>query len=205
MIRFRFLVLALALPVVAFAADPAPKPDDVLMERAQKIVAQLELTDNTLARKITERVAQQYANLRVVHEKRDTAIAAARQLDDEAAGEAAVKAARDEASAQQAHLHYSYISHLAAELTPPQVEAIKDGMTYGVVPLTFGVYQKMMPDLTPEQKTQILAWLMEAREHAMDAGSSKEKHGWFGKYKGKINNYLSAAGYNLKEAEKNLR
>ena len=38
----------------------------------------------------------------------------------------------------------------------------------------------------------------------MDAGSSDEKHAWFGKYKGKINNYLAAAGYNMKQAEKNL-
>lgn len=31
----------------------------------------------------------------------------------------------------------------------------------------------------------------------MDAGTSKEKHAWFGKYKGRINNYLSAQGYDL--------
>jgi hypothetical protein len=33
----------------------------------------------------------------------------------------------------------------------------------------------------------------------MDAGSSDEKHKWFGKYKGRINNYLSAAGYDMKK------
>ncbi|MGH8018178.1 MAG: DUF3826 domain-containing protein, partial [Opitutaceae bacterium] len=58
------------------------------------------------------------------------------------------------------------------------------------------------PGLTGEQKRQILAWLAEAREHAMDAGSSEAKHAWFGKYKGKINNYLAAAGYDAKKAEK---
>jgi hypothetical protein len=46
-----------------------------------------------------------------------------------------------------------------------------------------------------------MAWLVEAREIAMDCGSSEEKHYWFGKYKGKINNYLSAEGYDLKKAE----
>ncbi|MNR53744.1 hypothetical protein D3C85_1738080 [compost metagenome] len=36
----------------------------------------------------------------------------------------------------------------------------------------------------------------------MDGGSSKEKHAWFGKYKGRINNYLSKEGYDLtKERE----
>ena len=48
------------------------------------------------------------------------------------------------------------------------------------------------------------AMLTEAREHAMDASTSEEKHKWFGKYKGRINNYLSAAGYDLKQAEKDL-
>ena len=33
----------------------------------------------------------------------------------------------------------------------------------------------------------------------MDAESSNKKHEWFGKYKGRINNYLSAAGYNMKK------
>ena len=81
---------------------------------------------------------------------------------------------------------------------------VKDGHTYGVLPLTFRVYQQMLPQLTSEQKTKILALLKEAREQAMDAGTSKEKHAWFGKYKGKINTYLSAEGYNMKLAEKNL-
>ena len=61
------------------------------------------------------------------------------------------------------------------------------------------------PPPTPEQRLQLHAWLLEAHEHAMQAGSSEEKHGWFGRDKGRINNYLSKAGYNMKEAEKNLR
>ena len=58
----------------------------------------------------------------------------------------------------------------------------------------------MILDLTEEQQKQIYTWLLEAREYAMDAESSDKKHQWFGKYKGRINNYLSAAGYDLKKA-----
>ena len=48
----------------------------------------------------------------------------------------------------------------------------------------------------------IMAWLIEARELAIDAESSKKKHEVFGKYKGRINNYLSKRGYDLtKERE----
>ena len=75
-------------------------------------------------------------------------------------------------------------------------------MTYGVCQVTFSGYLAMLPDLTEEQKKHIMFFLVEAREIAMDAGSSREKHQWFGKYKGKINNYLSAAGYDLKKASK---
>jgi Protein of unknown function (DUF3826) len=50
------------------------------------------------------------------------------------------------------------------------------------------------------QKTKIYEWLKEAREIAMDAESSDKKHAVFGKYKGRINNYLSAEGYDLKKA-----
>jgi len=77
-------------------------------------------------------------------------------------------------------------------------------MTYGVVPNTYKRYLELLPSLTDEQKRTILANLLEAREYAMDAGSSEEKHALFGKYKGKINNFLSAAGYDLKQAEKEL-
>jgi hypothetical protein len=77
-------------------------------------------------------------------------------------------------------------------------------MTYGVVKITYERYLNLLPDLTDEQKRYIYRNLVEAREFAMDAGSSKEKHAWFNKYKGRINNYLSAEGYNLKEAEQKL-
>jgi hypothetical protein len=141
-----------------------------------------------------------------VHEARDTALQAAAAIKemDKAAHEAATRAARDTATARQTELHYAFIARLSVDLDPAQVEKIKDGMTYGVVPKTFRVYQEMLPELNREQSAQILAWLTEAREHAMDAGSSKEKHAWFGKYKGRINNYLSKAGYDMKKAERDM-
>ena len=197
----------LVLPFCAFGApDAPPEPDAALVQRAEKIVAALSLPDTEKAARIRDVVASQYAALRPVHEARDAAIKAARAqaAADKAASEAAVAAARDTATARQAELHYAFLARLAAELDAAQVEKIKDGMTYGVAPNTFRVYQEMLPDLSAEQRTQILAWLTEAREHAMDAGSSQEKHGWFGKYKGRINNYLSKAGYDMKKAERDM-
>ncbi|MCK7539944.1 MAG: DUF3826 domain-containing protein [Marinilabiliales bacterium] len=91
------------------------------------------------------------------------------------------------------------LKDLRQELSQEQIDQVKDGLTYGVLPITYKGYQDMLPDLTPEQKAKILEWLTEAREHAMDGGSSEEKHAWFGKYKGRINNYLSTQGYDLKK------
>jgi hypothetical protein len=60
----------------------------------------------------------------------------------------------------------------------------------------------MLLNLTETQKNKIYGYLVEAREFAMDAESSEKKHAWFGKYKGKINNYLSAEGYDMNKESK---
>jgi hypothetical protein len=53
--------------------------------------------------------------------------------------------------------------------------------------------------MTDVQKAKVLEFLVQAREEAMDDGSSSEKDATFGRYKGKINNYLSKEGYDLKK------
>ena len=192
----------LAPPAIPAATPAAPvAPSAELLRRADKIVAALGLSDPELTTRVRDLVAGQYAALSAIHDERDAAQKAA---EAGSVGPAAAQAARDRAASRQADLHYAFLARLSAELTPVQIEQIKDGMTYDVVPKTFRVYQEMLPNLTPAQRTQILAWLTEAREHAMDAGSSKEKHAWFGKYKGRINNYLSKAGYDMKQAERDM-
>jgi hypothetical protein len=91
-------------------------------------------------------------------------------------------------------LHGQYIAGLSAQLTPEQVEQVKDKMTYGKVQFTFKGYLIEYPELTDEQKQNVLELLKEARELAMDGGSSDEKSDIFNRYKGRINNYLSKQG-----------
>jgi Spy/CpxP family protein refolding chaperone len=121
------------------------------------------------------------------------------QYQDKAEREAALAKQNAKVEEQTGKLHKEYLNKLAKHLTPQQIEGVKDGMTYGVLPLTYKAYQEQILTLTEDQKKQILVWLTEAREKAMDAESSDKKHAMFGKYKGKINNYLSAAGYDLKK------
>ena len=169
--------------------------------RAEKMVAPLNISDRAKQDRVTNLVVAQYRSLNEVYTKRDEQVKAARAnpATDKETQTASIKAIEEATTKAVATLHKTYLKNLAAELTESQVVQIKDGMTYGVLPLTYNGYQEMLPALTPEQKSQILTWLTEAREYAMSAESSDKKHWWFGKYKGRINNYLSAQGYDLKK------
>jgi len=175
-------------------------------ERADKIVATLGLQDSAQATKMKAVISKQYQDLKTIDEPIDAAKKALKSAaaENKAVAKTTLTQTEAESAAKIAALHDAYLKNLSTTLTPEQVDRVKDGMTYGVLPLTFRVYQEMLPNLSAEQKAQILAWLTEAREHAIDAGSSEEKHAWFGKYKGRINNYLSKAGIDMKQAEKEL-
>lgn len=174
----------------------------VVQERAGKIVATLSIADTKKYQQVQNIVAMQYRNLNQVHEGSKLAVAALKQ-NASLSKEALAEAVKKEEEAKEAKLgtqHTTYINQLKKELNEEQVEKVKNGMTYGVLPLTYAAFQDMIPTLTEPQKKQIYDWLLEARDHAMDAESSDKKHWWFGKYKGRINNYLSAQGYDLKKA-----
>jgi Protein of unknown function (DUF3826) len=166
--------------------------------RAEKIVQTLEISDSSKAIKITGIIASQYRNLNSFYLQRDDQIKSIQQkgLSKEAT-ESEIKNVQDFTDKKLEQLHGSFLSALSSELTPEQVTKVKDGMTYNVLHVTYDAYVDMIPSLTKEQKDQIMVWLVEAREHAMDGESSEKKHWWFGKYKGRINNYLSAQGYDI--------
>jgi hypothetical protein len=196
---------------VAVSQQPTNKQDDMLnyqrvvTERAHKIVETLGISDSSLFKNVRDVIAQQYKDLRQIHDPRDKQIESAKNKPgaDKKIVEEAVKKIEADAAKKQDKLHKAYLSRLSKMLTPGQVDLVKDGMTYSALPITYKNYLAMLPNLTEEQKTRIYSWLAEARELAMDGGSSKEKLGWFGKYKGKITNYLYAAGYDLKTEEAN--
>ncbi|QMW04526.1 DUF3826 domain-containing protein [Spirosoma foliorum] len=167
----------------------------VVTERAAKIVATLGLTNSQVAERVKTEIAQQYLSLNDIQENRKEALA---KLTEPVQKEAL----ETETATKLTALHKDYLTKLSHDLTTQQVDMVKDGMTYGVLPITYKGYQAMLPDLTDAQKTQILAYLTEARERAMDEGTSEKKHAMFGKYKGRINNYLSAAGIDMKKASK---
>lgn len=206
-------LLALVLAVPGFATETNSTADadvaytSAITERADKIVDRLGLADSAKAARVRDIIIRQYRDLNTIHTERDVKIKSVKAAtgSDKDAVAAAVQAAYDETKPYLDKLHGEFLARLSAELSPEQVDKVKDGLTYGVLPLTYGVYLKMYPHLTDEQKRQIMTWLIEAREIAMDGSTSDEKHAVFGKYKGRINNYLSKAGYDAKQGGQNLR
>jgi len=172
-----------------------------ITQRAEKIVATLGISNSEIVTKVGDIIVQQYRNLNDIHTAKDNKLKSAKELKEtnKTLAEEQAKNAENEVSASLYNLHFDYLSKLMLYLNDEQVEQVKDGMTYGVLPITYKGYCDMVLGLTDEQKLQIKVWLIEAREHAMDAGTSDEKHGWFGMYKGRINNYLSGAGYDMKK------
>lgn len=174
----------------------------VISGRADKIAIKLGIQDTVKKNVVRDIIADQYIALNDIHTSRDEKIEALKADKSLEKNARAVKVSEIEAEAgpKLARLHNEYIAKLSKQLNKDQIEKVKDGMTYSVLPITYKGYMEMLPDLKEKQKEQILAYLTEAREYAMNAGSSEKKHAWFGKYKGKINNYLSAEGVETKKA-----
>lgn len=180
-----------------------PKHVESIVNRSQKIVDKLGLTDAKVAEDVCNVIANRYFELNDIYEIRDAKVKAVKEsgLTGDAKNEA-LKAAENEKDAALYRSHFAFPASLSLFLNEEQIEAVKDGMTYGVVKVTYEATLDMIPSLKEEEKVQIYAWLVEAREFAMDAENSNKKHAAFGKYKGRINNYLAKRGYNLtKERE----
>jgi hypothetical protein len=176
---------------------------NAIKERSAKIINTLGITDSGKYNAVLDELMNQYFGLNTIYEQNKTAIAEIKKksLSKEEA-EQAIKKQEEKKSSLLSQQHATFIAHLKENLTEDQLEKVKDGMTYRVFPITYAGYQDMLTNLTAEQKDKICTWLKEARELAMDEGSSERKHQVFGKYKGKINNYLSAAGYDMNKESK---
>ena len=162
-----------------------PQYVETIKGRAQKIVDGLNLTDAQKAENVRNIIANRYFLLNDIHGKYDA------------------KTQQDALQAELYKHHFELQSALALYLNDEQIDAVKDGMTYGRLKRDYNAQMEMIPTLTEEEKAQVLIWLKEAREYAMDGSDSKQKHFWFDKYRGRTNNWLSARGYDLKKEREN--
>jgi hypothetical protein len=160
------------------------KYTEAIEGRTADILKVLALSDTNKAAQVHDIIIAQYRALNAWHDANDARLKAAR------ADTNAVVQIR----ASLKTLHDGFLSRLGQNLTPEQIDQVKDKMTYGKVQFTFRGYLAQYPDLSEANKQKILELLKEAREQAMDGGSAAEKTAVFQRYKGKINNYLSKEG-----------
>ena len=199
---FSLLLLA-ATTLTAMAVELKSEGRDAayveaIVKRSQKIVDKLDLKDKAQAEAVLHIIANRYFELNDIYEARDARKAEFKAWNLPAEyQQLADDFVRYECDSKLYRSHFAFPATLGIYLTPEQVTAVIDGMTYGVVKVTYDSHLDMIPSLTDEEKAQIEAWLIEAREFAVDAENSNKKHGAFGKYKGRINNYLSKRGYDL--------
>ena len=177
---FSLLSITASAQVALKTEGQDPQYVETIKARAQKIVDGLQLSDAQKAENVRNIIANRYFLLNDIHSKYD-------------------KSQQDARDAELYKHHFELASALALYLTEEQIDAVKDGMTFGRLKRDYKAQLEMIPSLTDEEKAQILVWLREAREYAMDAADSKGKHFWFDKYRGRTNNWLSARGYDLKK------
>jgi hypothetical protein len=105
-------------------------------------------------------------------------------------------------SAMPKSVHDSLMNILKRELTPEQVETVLDKYTIGKVAFTLQGYKAIVPDLKPEEEAQILVYLKQAREQAIDFKNMKEISAIFEIYKTKCEQYLNSNGRNWRQLYK---
>jgi hypothetical protein len=166
-------------------------------KRTADILALVDVKDEAKVKSLHDAIMNQYRFLNDWYEKNGAAVKALAKKNDDAA-----KAEIEKVKAPLKAQHEKFVAELAASLTPEQIEKVKNYIVKDKLPVTYKAYCEMLPKLTEEQKAKVYDILKQGREEAMDAGSAEEKTAIFGKYKGKVNIYLSGLGINMKQAEK---
>lgn len=163
---------------------------NTIIERSRKATDELGITWTPQGQNVVHIIANRYFALNDIYAERDSL-----KKKDKKLAEALC-------DSKLYRSHYGFLADLSMYLKEEDIVKVKDVMTFNVVKVTYEAHCDMIPTLKDEEKQQIMAWLIEARELAIDAESSKKKHEVFGKYKGRINNYLTKRGYDLnKERE----
>lgn len=177
---------------------------EVLKKRSEKILDQyVELPEGKTKVKVLDLMVKQYWDLNKVHEKRDNKI---KELKESGVADDFLKEKRQKiekkADRKLLKLQKKYLRNLSKLLDKQQIDGIKEGMTLGAMTHNYKGFTEMIPTLTSEEKEHIRTQLLEARDKAMNMGSSEDKQAVFRNYKGKINNYLSGRGYDLEKEGK---
>jgi hypothetical protein len=167
----------------------------VVEDRTLKIMEALAITDSVKSNRVHDAIVAHYRALRARDEAIDAELGTLPKGSKEWLDRRIAMFPR-----MSQPLHEQFITTLSVDLTPEQIETVKDKMTYGKVEFTYNAYCSILPNMTDAEKARVLELLKQAREVAMDGGSSGQKTAIFQEYKDQINAYLNSQGYNVEEA-----
>lgn len=204
MTRYVFLIAFLLTGLISVNAQKAKTPEDikyleVLSNRSDKILDQyVQLPEGEIKEKVRDLMVKQYWDLNKIHDQKDLKIKELKQsgLSDEKFGKEKSRL-ENKAEKKLVKLQKKYLRNLSKYLNKQQIDGIKDGMTLGAFDHNYRGFTELIPSLKQDEKEYIYNQLVEARDKAMNMGSSEDKQAVFRQYKGRINNYLSQQGYDL--------
>lgn len=170
-------------------------------QKAAKIMDKLSLDNDSIRENIQIVVTNRYLELREIHQNYD-------ERNKKIEGSGLSKKEKD-MELERSYYQYNsdlyrsrfgYVAWLSFYLNDRQVETVKDAMTYNLYHVRYNDFMDLLPNLTEAEKKRVHHWLIEAREFSMDFETPRKMRQMFTKYRGRINNYLSAQGYDLRKA-----
>jgi hypothetical protein len=152
------------------AADREAVYSQAIENRTLNIMKALAVTDAAASNRVHDIILTHYRALRARDEAIDD------ELSDLAPGSDEWRTQRNAIFTSMSRpFHDRFIAALSKELTPAQIDIVKDQLTYGKVQFTYNAYCSIVPTLTDGEKAQIMDLLKQAREEAMEGGSAGEK------------------------------
>lgn len=166
------------MPPAVTAEDPAIVA--VAERRSSGMVEALKLEDADKSARIKQHVVNFIITLKNIHEGKDAPTGDAKQAELEKARDAL------------------YGGLDAEQLTEAQKLVIKNGLSANHYRINYDAFLNLVPTLTDEEKQYIHEQLAEVCERAILLNSGEAKGELFKNRRGRINNYLSERGYDLK-------
>ena len=168
------ILLSVHVQAASIPQDPDPAHTQVINNRVQKIVETLGITDADKALQVRLLIADQYRSLSLLHDTRDAQVRSARTRagDNKELADQLAKALQDLTQALQDKLHVRYLLKLSALLTSEQIDQVKDGMTYGVVQITYTSYLDMLKVKQTLDDMGWKGWLV--IERSRDASNTRD-------------------------------
>ncbi len=182
-------------PAVQSGSQVVDSAEASYQRRATSVAGALHLDDAAKTERVQEVLVEQYRAIRAWHTANDATRKALSTTRPDSSDAKEIQASYQE-------LHDHFIAALSAELTPEQIDTVKEKMTGGQMTATLRNYPMIVPNLTDEEKAMVATMLEQARDEAIDSGSKTERIAIFKKYKGRINVYLNGHGHNVAQAYK---